>query len=141
MAYFIECFFCKNSERVKTVESILNTPLALVLCPRYTRCTVLDQFKLITKTPKPGRCRRFNVFIANFEYFGILLYFWLWTILWLPGVYLMTILMILMSSYGLSFLGYVLTVLICWQISIPLMTRPKTVCLLSSHGWNKIKSF
>jgi len=43
-------------------------------------------------------------------------------------------LMIEMSLYGLSVLGFVLVELISWTTSIPFTTRPNTVCLLSSHG-------
>ena len=39
-----------------------------------------------------------------------------------------------MSSYGLSSLGFVFTLLISCTTSIPLMTRPNKVRLLSSHG-------
>lgn len=42
-----------------------------------------------------------------------------------------------MSSWGLSVLGLVLTVAIRLTISIPLETRPNTVCLLSNHGYNE----
>ena len=40
---------------------------------------------------------------------------------------------ILMSSYGLSVFGCVLVLEILTTVSMPLTTRPKTVCLLSSH--------
>lgn len=50
-------------------------------------------------------------------------------------------LIILISSYGLSSFGFVFTVLMACATSIPLITRPNTVCLLSSHGCHeKIKA-
>lgn len=47
--------------------------------------------------------------------------------------------MILMSSYGFSVFGCTFVSLIFWHTSMPLRTRPKTVCLLSSHGYKKKK--
>lgn len=43
-------------------------------------------------------------------------------------------LIILISSYGLSSFGFVFTLLMACATSIPLVTRPNTVCLLSNHG-------
>ena len=40
-----------------------------------------------------------------------------------------------MSSYGLSVFGCIFALLMFWTVSIPLTTRPNTVCLLSSHGY------
>ena len=54
-------------------------------------------------------------------------------------VYFIDIFMILISSYGLSLREFVLTWLIFCTTSIPLATRPNTVCLLSSHGCSKKK--
>ena len=48
--------------------------------------------------------------------------------------YLTVTFTILISSYGLSVLGLVLTFEIFRATSIPLTTLPKTVCLLSNHG-------
>lgn len=44
-----------------------------------------------------------------------------------------------MSSYGLSVFGFVLALQIFCTTSMPFVTRPKTVCLLSNHGylWEK----
>lgn len=42
--------------------------------------------------------------------------------------------MMLTSSYGLSVLGLTFTLEILCTTSIPLVTRPNTVCLLSSQG-------
>lgn len=44
---------------------------------------------------------------------------------------------IFMSSYGLSVLGCVLVSEICWATSMPFVSRPNTVCLLSSHGYKE----
>lgn len=49
--------------------------------------------------------------------------------------HLTVMLVMRISSYGLSVLGLVFIVLIFCTYSIPLVTRPKTVCLLSNHGW------
>lgn len=46
----------------------------------------------------------------------------------------MVMLMMLMSSYGLSVLGFTLTLEILWTTSMPFVHRPNTVCLLSSQG-------
>lgn len=48
--------------------------------------------------------------------------------------YLMVMLMMLTSSYGLSVFGLTLTLEILCTTSIPFVVRPNTVCLLSSHG-------
>lgn len=48
--------------------------------------------------------------------------------------YLTVMLMILISSNGFSSFGCVFTLLICCTTSIPLMTRPNTVCTLFNHG-------
>lgn len=58
--------------------------------------------------------------------------------------YLISILIILISSYGLSFLS-TLTCSILWTVSKPSLQRPKIVCLLSNQGYcyqkeKKIKS-
>lgn len=39
-----------------------------------------------------------------------------------------------MSSYGLSVLGCAFTLAMFWATSMPLVTLPNTVCLLSSQG-------
>lgn len=49
------------------------------------------------------------------------------------AVYSISIFTILISSYGLSAL-FVLTFSIACTVSSPERTRPKMVCLLSSHG-------
>lgn len=49
----------------------------------------------------------------------------------------MVMLMMLMSSYGLSVLGLTLRFEILWTTSMPLMHLPNTVCLLSSQGCSK----
>lgn len=51
--------------------------------------------------------------------------------------HLMVMLMMLMSSYGLSVLGLTLTLEILWTASMPFVHLPNTVCLLSSHGWGR----
>lgn len=40
-----------------------------------------------------------------------------------------------MSSYGLSVFGLVFALQMFWQTSMPLVTRPNTVCLLSNQGY------
>lgn len=40
---------------------------------------------------------------------------------------------ILISSYGLSVFGFVFELQMFWMTSMPRITRPKTVCLLSNH--------
>lgn len=55
------------------------------------------------------------------------------------GAYFTVTLMIDMSLYGLSVLGFVFVELISCTTSIPFTTRPNTVCLLSSQGYKIIK--
>ena len=51
----------------------------------------------------------------------------------------MVMLIMLMSSYGLSVLGLTLTLEILWTTSMPFAHLPNTVCLLSSQGWRRGK--
>ena len=53
--------------------------------------------------------------------------------------HLMVILTILMSSWGLSVFGWVFTWLMLCTASMPRLTRPNIVCLLSSQGCTKSK--
>lgn len=48
--------------------------------------------------------------------------------------YFMVMLIMLMSSYGLSVFGLTLELEILWTASMPLVHLPNTVCLLSSQG-------
>lgn len=46
---------------------------------------------------------------------------------------------ILISSYGLSVFGFVFALQMFCITSIPFTTRPNTVCLLSSHGYERYR--
>lgn len=54
--------------------------------------------------------------------------------------YFMVMLIMLMSSYGLSVFGLTLALEILWTASMPLVHLPNTVCLLSSQGCRKTEA-